>query len=403
VFPALGQKGNVSDHSPTSFSGARPEFARSFDPWRETPRKSIVILLVSVFLFFTTVGFTNDIMVLGRTPSLRFVLAVLISGGCAIVYAIAAISLRAKSWKIILPLLALQIAVMSLLTNLLPNLPQPIPLNAAAVGRVETRMILDSIAILAAVSLGYAGFFHVSVKEALRYVQTRTEKAELESEMAAARQVQQVILPGSHQSIPGYVVDSIYKPAREVGGDFFQVLPVDDTGLLFVIGDVSGKGLPAAMLVSMVVGAIRAVAEETHDPVVLLRKLNSGLAGRTSDGFVTALAAFFANDGRVTLANAGHLSPYLDGQDFELPGALPLGINGGGHHPAITLELPAGSRLTFLSDGVVEAQNASGELFGFDRAKLISTQSAAAIVDAAVQFGQADDITAVTIERRATS
>src|SRR6185437_7282940 len=161
--------------------------------------------------------------------------------------------------------------------------------------------------------------------------------------------------------------------------------PVDDTGLLFVIGDVSGKGLPAAMLVSMVVGAIRAVAEETHDPVVLLRKLNSGLAGRTSDGFVTALAAFFANDGRVTLANAGHLSPYLDGQDFELPGALPLGINGGGHHPAITLELPAGSRLTFLSDGVVEAQNASGELFGFDRAKLISTQSAAAIVDAAVQ------------------
>lgn len=376
---------------------------RSFDPWRETPRKSIVVLLVSVFLFFSTVGFTNDIMVMGRTPSLRFVLAVLISGGAAIVYAVAAISLRSKSWKVILPLVVLQVIGMGLLVNLLPNLPQPIPMNAAAVGRVETRMIVDSIAILAAVSLGYAGFFHVSVKEALRYVQTRTEKAQLESEMAAARQVQQVILPDSHQSIPGFVVDSVYKPAREVGGDFFQVIPVDDSGLLFVIGDVSGKGLPAAMLVSMVVGSIRAAAEETHDPVVLLRKLNAGLAGRTSDGFVTTLAAYFAGDGLVTLANAGHLSPYLDGQDFELPGALPLGINGGGHHQAATLVLPAGSRLTFLSDGVVEAQNANGELFGFDRAKVISRQSAAAIADAAVQFGQADDITVVTIERRPVS
>jgi len=394
------RKDTVPASPQSSPSESRSELARSFDPWRETPRKYIVILLFSIFILFATVGFTNDIMVMGQTPTLRFAIGVIVSGGFAIVYAIAAISLLGKSWKVVVPVLALQIVGMGQLVRWLPNLPLHIPMNAAEVGHLQVRLIFDSVAILAAISISYACFFHVSVKEALRYVKTRTEKAVLESEMAAARQVQQVILPGVHQSIPGFAVDSVYKPAREVGGDFFQVLPVDSAGLLLVIGDVSGKGLPAAMLVSMVVGLIRATAEDTHDPAVLLGKLNRGLAGRTSDGFVTALAAFFAKDGRVTLANAGHLSPYLDGRDIELPGALPLGIEGGANYPSTTLELRQGSRLMFLSDGVVEAQNANGELFGFDRAKTISTQSAAAIVDAAVQFGQSDDITVVTIERQ---
>jgi serine phosphatase RsbU (regulator of sigma subunit) len=218
--------------------------------------------------------------------------------------------------------------------------------------------------------------------------------------MAAARQVQQVILPDPHQSFPGYVVDSAYKPARDVGGDFFQILPVEEGGLLFVIGDVAGKGLPAAMLVSMLIGSVRATAEDTHDPVVLLLKLHRAIAGRTPDGFATALAALITNEGRVTLANAGHLSPYLDGKEIELPGALPLGIGGGGAYEAVQLTLQPGSRLTFVSDGVVEAQKASGELFGFDRTQAMSRESAAKIVETAVQFGQSDDITVVTIERR---
>ena len=180
-------------------------------------------------------------------------------------------------------------------------------------------------------------------------------------------------------------------------------MPVGEDGLLFVIGDVSGKGLPAAMLVSLVIGSIRATAEEMHHPVVLLRRLHGRIAGRTPGGFVTALAALITNDGLVTFANAGHLSPYLDGQEVELPGALPLGISGGGRYEATRAELRPGSRLTFLSDGVVEAQNESGELFGFDRAKAISREPAAAIVEAAVQFGQADDITVVTIGRRVAS
>jgi len=141
----------------------------------------------------------------------------------------------------------------------------------------------------------------------------------------------------------------------------------------------------------------------THDPVDLLGKLHEQIIGHTAGGFATALAAFFSDNGLITLVNAGHLSPYLDGNEIELSGALPLGIDGGGRYEAKKAELQPGSRLTFLSDGVVEAQNERGELFGFERAKAISREPAATIAEAAVRFGQADDITVVTIERQARS
>jgi hypothetical protein len=380
-----------------------PEQMPSFDAWRETPRKSIVILLLSVFLFFTTIGFANDIIALGREPLVRFALGTLLCGSFAVLYAVVSISLRQNWWKAVLPIIVVQIVSMSFLGHWFPDLPQLIPMNAAELENLRSRLTFDSIATMTAVSLGYTGFFYVLVHEARRYVKTRTEKALLENEMAAARQVQRVILPDPHQSFPGFAVDSVYKPAREVGGDFFQIVAMANGGLLFVVGDVAGKGLPAAMLVALLIGSIRAVAEDTRDPVLLLRSLHDTLIGRAPDGFATALAVLITRNGLVTLANAGHLSPYLDGQEIELPGALPLGISGGGRYEATMVELRPGSRLTFLSDGVVEAQNERGELFGFDRAMAMSREPAATVADAAVQFGQDDDITVVTIERRANA
>jgi serine phosphatase RsbU (regulator of sigma subunit) len=113
------------------------------------------------------------------------------------------------------------------------------------------------------------------------------------------------------------------------------------------------------------------------------------------------LVARITADGGVTIANAGHLSPYLDGREVELEGALPLGVVKNAAYQATHFHFPLGSRLTFYSDGVIEAQNESGELFGFERARAISVQPAAAIAEAATQFGQEDDITVVTIERLA--
>jgi len=226
-------------------------------------------------------------------------------------------------------------------------------------------------------------------------------QAMLEGELAAAQQVQQVLLPEQIATVPGFTMEAIYQPAQQVGGDFFQILPTGDGGLLVVVGDVAGKGLPAAMLVSVLVGATRGIAMYTRDPAELLANLNGRLIGRTQGSFSTAIAACIDADGRVTIANAGHLSPYLNGNEVELAGTLPLGVMSGATYETREFCLAPGSRLTFYSDGVVEAQNQRGELFGFERAQEISTQPAAAIVETAQKFGQEDDITVVTIARDA--
>ena len=233
----------------------------------------------------------------------------------------------------------------------------------------------------------------------LRSTRMSRQQALLEGEMAAAQQVQQVLLPDDVEPVKGFTVESAYLPAQQVGGDFFQVIPSGKGGLLLVMGDVAGKGLPAAMLVSVIVGAIRGVAEFTHDPCELLANLNDRLVGRAGGGFATAFVAHIAANGWVTIANAGHLSPYLDGREISLTGALPLGVQAHARYEATEFFLAPGSRLTFYSDGVVEAQNAKGELFGFARSMEISTEPAAAIVAAARQFGQSDDITVVAVTR----
>lgn len=233
----------------------------------------------------------------------------------------------------------------------------------------------------------------------LRSTRMSRRQAQLEAEMEAAQQVQQMLVPEKTDAVPGFAVDAVYVPAQQVGGDFFQVFPAGSGGLMVVVGDVAGKGLPAALLVSTLVGSIRTAAEETQAPDVLLERLNERLLGRSCGGFSTALAAYIAADGTVTIANAGHLPPYLDGREVELPGALPLGIASGVRYETRQFALPPGSRITFYSDGVVEAQDARGELFGFERAKEISGEAAGEIAKRAQEFGQMDDITVVAIRR----
>ena len=233
----------------------------------------------------------------------------------------------------------------------------------------------------------------------LRSTSMSRRQARLESELAAAQHVQQLLLPKDVEAIPGFLIECVYQPAQQVGGDFFQILATRENGLLLVVGDVAGKGLPAAMMVSLLVGAIRTAAEETSRPEALLRTLNERLVGRSGGGFSTALAAHISAEGAVTIANAGHLSPYLGGMEIQLPGALPLGLLGGASYEITQFPMPLGARLTFYSDGVIEAQNEDGELFGFERGQAISTHSAVAIAEEARQFGQSDDITVVAIAR----
>jgi hypothetical protein len=232
----------------------------------------------------------------------------------------------------------------------------------------------------------------------LRFTRARRREAQLASELEAARQVQQVLLPDKLDQCAGFAVEYIYQPADEVGGDFFQQIGDGRGGLLLIVGDVSGKGLPAAMLVSVLVGAIRAEAAHGTNPETLISSLNDRVMGRSYGGFTTCLAAHIAADGRMTVTNAGHLPPYLNGAEMAIPGSLPLGIVAHAQYDSTTFTLKPGDRLTFVSDGVVECQSKSGELFGFDRTRSISLEPAAKIAEAARAFGQLDDITVVTVE-----
>jgi hypothetical protein len=148
----------------------------------------------------------------------------------------------------------------------------------------------------------------------------------MELDMKQAQEVQRVILPEPIATLPGLAIESEYRPAREVGGDFFQVLPHSSDGsMLIVAGDVAGKGLQAGMLVALLVGAIRTSAQFDPDPLIVLKVLNQRLCGR-SHAAATCLALRIAADGEATLANAGHLPPYLNGQPVEIEGSLPLGM-----------------------------------------------------------------------------
>jgi serine phosphatase RsbU (regulator of sigma subunit) len=185
-----------------------------------------------------------------------------------------------------------------------------------------------------------------------RFALARSHEEHLRGQFEAARAVQQLLLPEDTLRIPGFQVDSVYLLAESVGGDFFQILPDGHDGLLIVLGDVAGKGLPAAMMVSMLVGAIRVEAGHTADPASLLALLNVRMLGRTR-GFATCLAAHLSSDGCLTIANAGHLPPYQNGAELQLPGSLPLGLTADAQYAESILQLVPGDSLTFLTDGNV--------------------------------------------------
>jgi serine phosphatase RsbU (regulator of sigma subunit) len=276
----------------------------------------------------------------------------------------------------------------------------------------------------------------------LRFARTRRDEERMSSELEAARAVQQVLIPEEIPAIPGLAIECVYKPAGQVGGDFFQILPVaspdvthiaspdvariaspegagafrplnpaahqegfspgqsDRTSALIVIGDVSGKGMPAAMAVSLLVGTVRTLAHYTLSPAEILNAMNLRMLGRSKNGFTTCLVLRLDPNGTATVANAGHLAPYLGSHEVPVESGLPLGLAAQADYTESTFHLDPDAELTLVTDGIAEARSKTGELFGFDRTAAISTDSAANIAKAAELFGQEDDITVLKIRRQ---
>ena len=230
-----------------------------------------------------------------------------------------------------------------------------------------------------------------------RYARSRQDEERLESELEAARAVQKVLIPNEIPSIPGFSVETVYQPASQVGGDFFQIIPLAAGGALIAIGDVSGKGMPAAMTVSLLVGTLRTLAHYTQSPGEILTAMNRRMYARSHGGFTTCLVLRLDSSGDLTIANAGHIAPYLQGCEIEVENGLPLGLAESAAYAETNLRLDPDTQLTLLTDGVVEARNPSGELLGFDRTRELSIHPAQDVALAAQSFGQEDDITVLTL------
>jgi serine phosphatase RsbU (regulator of sigma subunit) len=234
-------------------------------------------------------------------------------------------------------------------------------------------------------------------------VSQQARRAMLEREIQSAREIQRVLIPEEVPRLDGYAITSAYTPAQEVGGDFFQIIANSHDSGIIAIGDVSGKGLKAAMNVSMIVGVIRSQAAQTTSPSEILNALNDCLSGRMDGGFATGIVLRLDRDGTATFANAGHLPPFLNGQEFDLEPSLPLGLTSQADYCETSLRLQLGDQLSFFTDGLLEARNEAGELYGFDRLHTLfaSSPTAQQACEAAVHFGQDDDITVLTLTRLA--
>jgi serine phosphatase RsbU (regulator of sigma subunit) len=195
-------------------------------------------------------------------------------------------------------------------------------------------------------------------------------KTELEADQIAARQIQQTLIPGQLPQLPGYGVETFYKPLREVGGDYFDVIDLPGNRTLFAVADVSGKGMPAALLAANIQALVRSIASVEADPSALARQINKHLIQYTpSDRFATAVFIVLSRDsGELAYVNAGHNSPMVFGRGstvaLEATG-MPLGLFPDAAYEASTASLCPGGALLLFTDGLTDAipgENAEGHL-----------------------------------------
>src|ERR687893_357258 len=249
--------------------------------------------------------------------------------------------------------------------------------------------------------------------------QEAKERERIEQELKVARLIQQTLLPKALPELPGYEVAAYYQPAREVGGDFYDFLALEDGRLGLVVGDVTDKGVPAALVMATTRTMLRAAAQRLLSPGEVLQRVNDVLVQDIPPNmFVTCLYAILdPESGRVVYANAGHDLPYRrraghGGAAEELRArGMPLGLMPGMGYEEKEMVLERGEGILFYSDGLVEAHDPHREMFGFPRlqglvgahrsggSSLISFLLAELSRFTGEDWEQEDDITLVTLER----
>ena len=351
----------------------------------DLPIRRLRYLLAARFLRMASVGFVVDIVLRGRLSRPMVLLFALLFGLCGPVVLLLRHRPPFQRFLFVVPMVFF-LYMIAILGWHGAHLPAS---ATASAYRFDAGWIFFT-----ALASAFVTTRHINTEGARQY--------RAEGELEAARAVQQLLIREEMPNLPGFRIESVYRPAGEVGGDFFQILPAAAGGILIAIGDVSGKGMPAAMTVSGLVGMFRTLARYNLSPCQILTAINQDRLSANREGFTTCLVLRIDSDGALILANAGHLNPYRNGDELVLDSGLPLGIASAAEYRDSRITLQAGDTLTLLSDGVVEARSHSGELFGFERARSISRRPPAEIAEAAQRFGQEDDITVLSITRDAS-
>src|SRR5215210_5105704 len=215
----------------------------------------------------------------------------------------------------------------------------------------------------------------VQVAQLVRQQQQQAQERErIEQELRVARLIQQTLLPKHVPDRPGYQVAAYYQPAREVGGDFYDFLEFDDGHLGIIVGDVTDKGVPAALVMATTRTMLRASAQRLDSPGAVLRQVNDVLVPDIPPNmFITCLYAILdPATGRLRYANAGHDLPYRrrssgGGAEELRATGMPLGLLPGMSYEEKEIVLERGDSVLFYSDGLVEAHDPEREMFGFPR------------------------------------
>jgi len=259
----------------------------------------------------------------------------------------------------------------------------------------------------------------VMVAQLVRQQETEARNRErIEQELRVATLIQQNFLPKEAPSLDGWHLAAHYQPAREVGGDFYDFIGLDDGRLGIVIGDVTDKGVPAALVMASTRSIIRGAAQRLSSPAEVLRRVNDLLCPDIPPNmFATCMYCILDPvSGRLVYSNAGHNLPYLytTGGAIELRATgMPLGLLPGMSYDDHEVIVKPGESVLFYSDGLVEAHNADHEMFGFpglqelvaqqgDRKDLIAVVSDALEAFADKAIDQEDDVTLVTLAREMT-
>jgi serine phosphatase RsbU (regulator of sigma subunit)/predicted ester cyclase len=252
-----------------------------------------------------------------------------------------------------------------------------------------------------------------------RLEQERIERERIEQELQVARRIQQASLPEEVPQLEGWQISPYYQPAREVGGDFYDFFELPEGRLGLVVGDATGKGVPAALVMASARSMLRAVAQGTdYSPGGVLGRVNDALATDIPPNmFITCFYAILdPESGRLLYANAGHDLPYVwqSGEAEELRArGMPLGLMPGMSYEQKEIVLEGGDSALFYSDGLVEAHNPQRDMFGFlrlralvrDHGKQESLEEA--LLEQLYSFvgedwEQEDDITLLTLRRSAS-